>query len=89
VNYKRVYVIENGTVRTLYADDLPKLGVQKISRASNVEPNANGTWDVILSDNPLNGKFAGHVVARNVARRDEAIRLEVEFINQNILGRSA
>lgn len=86
MNYKRVYVVENGTVKTLYADDLPKLGPQKISRASNVEPNENGSWDVILTDSPINGKFAGHVIARNVPRRDEAIKLEVDFINANILG---
>lgn len=85
----RVYVIdEQGNITTLYSDDLPvaKLGQQKISRASNVEPSPDGNgWLVQLADNPLNGEHAGRVIARNVQRRDEAIRLEVEYINKHIL----
>jgi hypothetical protein len=87
----KVYVIDKatGTVTSLYSDDSPlnRLGPQTVSRASNVEPAASGQgWDVILTDNPINGKFAGHVVARNVPRRDLAIKLEVDFINEHILG---
>jgi hypothetical protein len=87
----KVYVIDKktGNVLSLYDDNSPLagLGPQTVSRASNVEPAASGSgWDVILTDNPINGSFAGHVVARNVARRDLAIQLEVEFINANILG---
>lgn len=90
----KVYVIDKatGNVLSLYSDNGPlgALGQQSVSRASNVEPAASGSgWDVILTDNPINGRFAGHVVARNVARRDLAIQMEVDFINEHILGVAA
>ncbi len=83
----QVFLIENGNVSTLYSDDLPEdLGQQQTARASNVEPNEKGLWDVVLSDHPRNGKFKGHVVATNIKSRKVAIQMEVDFINEHILG---
>jgi hypothetical protein len=87
---EKVITIEpDGTVLTLYADDLPELGRTENFRASDVEPEENGRgWYVRLRDIPENGKFAGHYIARHVPKREEAIRLEIQFIQENILGAS-
>lgn len=84
---EKVLTIEpDGTLLTLYADDLPNLGGIAIARASNVEPEADGNgWSVILTNHPANGQYAGREIARHVPRRDEALRLEVAFIQENIL----
>lgn len=81
----RVYQIRNGVIRTLYKDDLPK-GKQTVARASNVEPDPAGGWTVQLTDHPLNGAHAGKVIARNVERREDALKAEVDYINTHILG---
>jgi hypothetical protein len=86
----RVYRIKpDGNVSTLYYDDGPDLGNDVRLRASEVEPNPDGGWDVVLTDHPNNGKYAGHVVARGVAKRKDAIALEVAFINEHCLGENA
>lgn len=88
--YKVFKISKGGVVTTLYSDDLRRLAkgrAMKITRASNVEPNERGLWDVVLTDDALNGEYKGHVVARDVASREEAIRLEVDFINKHILGK--
>ncbi|NDQ57288.1 MAG: hypothetical protein GZ088_09470 [Acidipila sp.] len=91
--YKLIKVTRNGTIQTLYSDDLARLaekGHQTVTRASNVEPAATGRgWDVVLTDAEQNGRFKAHVVARNVPLRAEALRLEVEFIQEHILGVNA
>ena len=79
-------VAPDGTVTTLYSDDGPDLGPQEIQRASHVEPGKDGGWDVVLTDHPRNGKWKGHVVARGVKRRQDALRLEIDFINEHCLG---
>lgn len=83
---KLLTIEPDGTVITLYADDLPELGKQSIERASSVEPEADGSgWSVVLTDAARNGKYRGYEVARYVQKREEALRLEVEFIQQHIL----
>jgi hypothetical protein len=78
--------IHNGVVTTLYADDLPELGTQKIQRASEVEPEADGDgWFVKLTDHPRNGKWAGHTVARHVPTRAVALACEIQFIQDVVL----
>ena len=87
---RRVYkILPSGNVTTLYHDDGPDLGNAIHSRASNVEPNPAGGWDVILTDHPQNGKYAGHVVAQGVTLRRDALNLEVEFLNKHCLGEHA
>jgi hypothetical protein len=75
----------DGTVTTLYSDELIDLGALEISRASNVEPNPNGTWYVELTNNPLNGNHAGKRIGDGFKTREEAIQFEVNWINKNIL----
>jgi hypothetical protein len=85
--YKLIVIEPDGTINALYDEVLAKLGgKQKITRASSVEPEPDGKgWSVILTDALQNGKFKGHVVARNVPLRSTAIRLEIDFIETNIL----
>jgi len=83
---KLITVEPDGSVITLYADDLPELGKQTVARASAVEPEADGNgWSVILSQHPRNGKYKGREIARYVQRREDALRQEVEFIQRHIL----
>lgn len=84
---KLLVIREDGNVETLYSDDLPQLGPQKITRASNVEPDPDGDgWQVQLSAAPQNGCLKGWVIARHVPTRAEALKLEVDFIQRHILG---
>lgn len=86
----QVYRIERGgIVSTLYKDDLPRVGAcPEIGRASNVEPDPLGGWQVVLSDHELNGEHKGKTLARRVARREDALKIEVDWINRNILSAS-
>lgn len=84
---EKVITIEpDGSVVMLHDDNGPKLGRAEIARASEVEPEENGQgWYVRLTDHPLNGVHKGKYIARHVPRRDEAIALEISWIQQNIL----
>lgn len=89
---KLLVIDADGDVTTLFADDLPDLGEVQVGRASHVEPGlvpGSKGWDVVLSDHPLNGEHAGKVIASGVPlnQRQHALDLEVQFIQQNILGR--
>jgi hypothetical protein len=71
-----------GDVRCVYGEelDLRELGKLQITRASNVEPDAEGYWlaDMGPVDGPVLGPFRS---------RTEALRAEREWINQkSILG---
>ena len=81
---EKVFCVEkDGTIIGLHDDDFI-LGTQEITRASNVEHAPDG-WYVQLTDDPLNGKWAGYEVGRGYATRAEALAAEVKFINENIL----
>jgi len=84
---EQVLVIdEAGTIHTLYDDGLHEIGeVVNTARASHVEPGENG-WDVVLSDDPRNGRFKGHVVGRGFKTRKAALDAEVDFLNEHVLG---
>lgn len=67
--------------------DPVKIGREVISRASRIVPSDNGTsWDVFLTDDKLNGKYAGWRIACNVASRAEAIKIEIQWIETHIFG---
>lgn len=84
---KLIVIRPDGSVESLYDDCLHALGrVHGTARASHVEPGENG-WDVVLTDDPRNGKWRGHVVGRGYLTRKEALDAEVAFINANILRR--
>lgn len=71
--------------------DPVKIAVQHgevtVSRASRIVQADNGVgWDVFLTDDKLNGKYAGWRIACNVASRAEAIKIEIEWIETHIFG---
>ena len=95
---KLITIDEQGRVLTLYADDLPDLGMKYVCRASHVEwLDAIQAWVIKLSNDPANGVLAGKYLAsghRTVAdfklawhfnSRSLALATEVEFITRNIL----
>ena len=77
---------ESGEALTLYSDDLLELGKHKVTRASNVEPADDGTWEVRLTHDPIFGKWSGKLIGVGFHTRAEALEFEVNWINQNILG---
>ena len=82
---KILKIDSDGNIQCMYADSLHALGkVKDVARASHVEPNPNGGWDVTLTDDPRNCKFIGHFIG-NFPTRKEALEAEVSFINNNIL----
>lgn len=84
----QLLVFSEGTMTSLYDDDLPPVGIEKqISRASNVEPDFYGGWTVVLSDNPRNGPWAGKLIGASFGRRADALAFERRFIQENILGK--
>jgi len=56
-----------GNVRCIYDEelDLRKLGKLKITRASHVEPDADGYWWADMS--PVDGPVLGHYCSRSEA----------------------
>jgi hypothetical protein len=76
----RLVVEPGGRVRCLYGEavDLASLGVLSIRRASQVEPDGEGTWwaDLTPLDGPRLGPFA---------RRSLALAAEQAWLEQNWL----
>ena len=84
----QLLVFHDGVMTSLYDDDLPPVGFKKkISRASNVEPDKNGFWNVVLSKDPKNGPWAGKSLDCVFEKRSEALACERLFIQENILGK--
>lgn len=71
----------DGTVRCIYdeAIDLSALGTLTISRASHVEPDANGQWWADLQ--PVGGPVLGPFDLRS-----EALSAERQWLETNWLG---
>lgn len=67
-----------GQVTALYDEtiDLPALGPLRITRASHVEPQADGWWRARIVDGPTLGPFA---------RRSEALAAEAAWLNQRLI----
>ena len=76
----QLVVHPNGHVQCLYDEsvDLLALGKLRITRASQVEPDADGTWIADLSpvDGPKFGPFE---------RRSQALRAERQWLEQHWL----
>jgi hypothetical protein len=54
-------------------------------RASHVEPDPEGGWQVTLSQAGVLGEHKGLVIARRVPRHDEALRIEREYLEREVL----
>jgi hypothetical protein len=76
-------IIESdGRVRAIYGEqiDLAALGPARITRASHVEPDAQGRWIADLA--PVGGPVLGPF-----ERRSDALEAEVYWLEMNWLGR--
>jgi hypothetical protein len=73
-------VLPDGTVRAIYAEDidLGVLGQPVITRASHVEPDANGQWITDLT--PASGPVLGPFGQRSQALAAEQAWLEVNWL---------
>lgn len=74
-----VSIDRSGRLRALYSDDVrwEPLGLVRITRASHVEPTAEGTWRADLS--PVEGPTLGPF-----AKREEALRAEFAWIQEHL-----
>jgi hypothetical protein len=75
----QIIISPDGTLRCVYdeAIDLAALGTPVITRASHVEPTADGRWQADLS--PVAGPVLGPFV-----RRSEALTAEIEWLEAHI-----
>jgi hypothetical protein len=80
----QLIVLPTGEIRCLYEEvlDLTALGRPAITRASHVEPDADGQWWADLS--PVEGPSLGPY-----QRRTEALGAEHNWLEANWLARSA
>lgn len=81
----KIRIDKDGTTRFIYSDtvrDLLKEGDAQITRASHVEPDPErpGFWTADMS--PVGGP-----VRKGFELREEALRWEVEWLEQNGLGK--
>lgn len=69
----------NGDITTIYSEilDLTELGIQRIERASNVEPDEQGHWWAEIINGPRLGPFN---------RRSDALAAEVAWLLRHRLG---
>ena len=76
----QMVVHPSGRVQCLYDEsvDLQALGRMRITRASHVEPDANGTWIADLS--PVAGPKLGPFECRSQALRAERQWLEQHWL---------
>ena len=76
----KIVITPAGEIRCLYAEivDLAVLGPMAISRASHVEPTADGHWtaDMAPSDGPILGPFR---------TRSQALAAEIDWLLRNRL----
>lgn len=75
-------ITSSGNVRGLYSEEieLTSLGSARISRASHVEPTAEGQWSADLS--PLGGPLLGPFAQRSSALAAELAWLEEHWLPQ-------
>jgi hypothetical protein len=71
-------VSPRGEITTIYSEviNLAALGLQRVQRASQVEPDAEGRWWAQVIDGPHLGPFE---------RRSEAIAAEIDWLTRNRL----
>jgi hypothetical protein len=83
----KVFIIdEDATITTMFSDSLVDLGQHKISRASNVEPDPDGSWYVELCHDPIFGTQQGKRIGSGFKTRQEALDFEVNWINNFLKG---
>ncbi len=79
----KLYISPSGVCSAIYDEslDLHVLGRAEISRASRVEPTADGQWTADLS--PVAGPILGPFATRSQALDAEVAWLDVWFSNQH------
>lgn len=78
-----VVINDAGGIRCIYSEsiDLTQLGAATISRASHVEPTADGSWTADMS--PVGGPQLGPFL-----HRSEALKAEVSWLRQHWFART-
>lgn len=76
----RVLIDKQGVLQFVYQEevDLSSLGKHMICRASQVEPDADGTWYVAI---------IGGITKRGFTSRSSALRWEKDYVEAEILPR--
>jgi len=79
----KLYISPSGDCSAIYDEslDLHTLGRPQISRASHVEPTANGQWTADLS--PVHGPLLGPFATRSQALTAEVAWLGKWFLMQH------
>jgi hypothetical protein len=83
MNSKKVVKISSDglSVRGLHTDVLVGLGSQSVTRASHVEfDDGHEKWLIRMAV----GEEAGKTLKQRFDRRDEAIKAEIEFLNESL-----
>lgn len=78
----KLLISPTGSIRCLYSEDLDlqALGQLEISRASHVEPTADGQWLADLA--PVGGPVLGPFTSRSAALTAETQWLEHHWLNR-------
>lgn len=79
-----IMITPDGTVRHIYSDDFVEMDAalnpeRNVTRASHVEPDAEGNWVADMS--PVGGPMLGPFI-----KRAEALACEVNWLERNNLG---
>ena len=79
----KLYISASGDCTAIYDEslDLHALGRPDISRASHVEPTADGQWSADLS--PVHGPLLGPFTTRSQALAAEVAWLDACLLNQH------
>lgn len=79
----KLYISASGDCTAIYDEslDLHALGRPEISRASHVEPTADGQWTADLS--PVHGPLLGPFTTRSQALAAEVAWLDECLLNQH------
>ena len=79
----KLYISASGDCTAIYDEslDLHALGRPEISRASHVEPTADGQWTADLS--PVHGPLLGPFTTRSQALAAEVAWLDACLLNQH------
>ena len=79
----KLYISASGECTAIYDEslDLHTIGRLEISRASHVEPTADGQWTADLS--PVHGPLLGPFATRSQALAAEVAWLDESLLNQH------
>lgn len=83
---KTLVIETDGSITTIYDDDLPPVGPRKMERAASVEPDEDGLWSVTMSYSELNGRIKGVKMASGTVSRAAALQTEHYIVEKALHG---